>query len=787
MRAIDRKLARDLWHLRGQALAIALVMACGVATYVMFLATLDSLQVTRAEVYRTLRFAEVFAPLTRAPERVAARIAEIPAVDRVDTRVVAPVTIDVSGFAEPITGLITSLPAQGEPLLNRLFLKSGRSVEPGRDDEVVASEAFAEAHGLEPGDALAVTIKGRRKRLTLVGTAVSPEHIAQLRPGGVFPDFKRYGVLWMAREPLAAAFEMEGAFNHVVLTLARGASAQAVIDPLDDLLRPYGGGGAVARADQLSNRFLSDELRQLENSSRLFPYIFLGVAAFLLNVVVTRLVGTQREQIAALKAFGYGNGAVGLHFLKLVLVITMTGALIGIGAGAWLTRVMGEIYMGFFRLPWLEYRLPVGVIGGALAASLAAGALGTLVAVRAAVRLRPAEAMRPEPPAVYRRTLIERGGIGRVFTAPTRMILRHLGHRPGKTALAGLGIAMAVAILMTGRFQEDTVTFMMDLHFGLSQREDLAVSFVEPTSRRAVHELTALPGVEHSESFRSVGVRLRNGHRSQRTAILGVEPDSTLKRLFDTELRQLELPRSGLVLSDYLAGLLAVRPGEQLTVEVLEGERLVREVAVAAVVRQYLGVSGYMDLDALNRLLGEGAAISGAYLTVEPGTAQSVYAALKDRPRIAGTTVRVQEIHNFRRIMDETMLFWTALATVFAALIAVGVVYNSARIALTERSRDLATLRVLGFTRGEISYILLGELAFLTLAAIPPGLFIGRLLCGYIAAMVESDLYRIPLILEPDTYAFAAAVVLAASALSALVVRRRLDRLDLVAVLKTRE
>lgn len=796
MRALDRKMWRDLWQLKGQALAIALVLASGVATYVMFLSTMDTLKATRADVYRSYRFADVFASLTRAPERLRERIAAIPGVERLDTRVVAPVTIDIAGFAEPITGVITSVPDQGEPQLNRLYLKSGRGVVAGRDNEVIVSEAFASAHRLVPGDRLSVIIRGRRKTLTIVGTAISPEYISQLRPGGVFPDFKRYGVLWMARTPLGYANDMQGAFNSVVLRLVPGphmaTREQDVIDRLDTLLAPYGGFGAYGREDQASNRFLSEEFKQLENSSTLFPVIFLGVAAFLLNVVITRLISTQREQIAALKAFGYGNLQIAVHYLKLVMSIVLFGVLLGLAAGAWLTRELAEIYMGFFRLPYLLFHFPPLVVVSAVMISLFAGFLGTVFAVRGAVRLQPAQAMRPEAPVLYRKSTLEAGVLERVrlgwlLSGGARMILRHLGHRPLKSLLTVVGIAFACAIMTTGRFQDDTVNYMMHVHFGLSQREDVAVSFVEPTSYRVINELRSLPGVEYGEVYRAVVVRLRHGHRSYRTAIKGMEHGGELQRLLDTDLRTIRLPRDGLVLTDYLGKLLGLHVGDKVTVEVLEGRRQARQVPVVGLVKQYLGVSGYMDLAALNRLLGEGNAISGAYLSIDSHQADAIYAQLKDMPRIAGTTVREQEIRNFRRIMEETMLFWTLVATVFAVLIAFGVVYNSARITLTERSRELASLRVLGFTRGEISYILLGELAVLTLMAIPLGLLIGRGLCGLIALQVESDLYRIPLIIKPDTYAFAAAVVLVAATVSALLVRRRLDRLDLVAVLKTKE
>lgn len=768
-------------------MAIALVIASGIATYVMSLSTLESLLLTRNTYYRDYRFAEVFASLKRAPESLASRIGEIPGVARVETRVVASVSLDVAGFADPVSGLLVSVPDFGEPLLNRLYLGQGRMVQPERDDEAVVHEAFAQAHGLKTGDTLRAVINGRRKRLRIVGVALSPEYIYQLAPGSIVPDFKRFGVLWMARTPLASAYDMESAFNDVVLTLAPRAPLEDVLDRLDTLLDRYGGQGAYGRKDQVSHHFLAEELRQLETLATLFPIIFFGVAAFLLNVVVTRMIGQQREEIAALKAFGYSNLDVGLHYVKLVIVVVLIGILIGVAGGVWLGRGLSGVYMEFYRFPFLRYELRPAVVAAATLISIGVAVLGTLRSVRAAARLPPAEAMRPEPPGVYREALIERIGLKGLLSQPTRMIERHIERSPAKTLLSVVGIALACGIMMTGRFPRDSFDYMIDVQFRLSQHEDLAVTFVEPTSWRALHSLVSLPGVTYAEVYRAVPVRLEFEHRSYRTSIQSIEPDAHLQRLLDVDLQPINVPPEGVVLTDHLAKILGVHPGDWLTVEVLEGNRPVRRLPVVALAKQYIGVFGYMQRAALNRLMREGNAISGANLAVDPLHQSEVYAQLKETPRIAATTIRKQSVASFQKLQAEMVLFFTFVATLLGATIAFGVVYNTARIALAERSRELASLRVLGFTRWEISYILLGELGVITLAAIPPGFLVGNLLCAYLVSQMQTDLYRVPLILSPSTYAFAAAVVLGSACVSALAVRGKLDHLDLVAVLKTKE
>jgi putative ABC transport system permease protein len=787
MKALNRKLWRDLWHMKGQALAIALVIVSGVATFVMFISTMDTLNMTRDAFYRDYGFAEVFASLKRAPERIRERIEEIPGVDKVETRVIADVKLDITGYPEPVTARLVSIPGDSGPHLNRLFLRKGRLVDPWRDDEVVVSEAFADAHGFSPGNTFGAVINGRWKTLVITGIALSPEFVLQVKPGAISPDYSRYGILWMSRYALEKAYDMDGAFNDVVMTLARGARVEDVLVRLDEVLSRYGGLGSYSRKDQMSNRFLTEEFRQLQRSAEIFPTIFIGVSAFLLNVVISRTVSTQREQAAALKAFGYSNLQIGIHYVKLVVVIALLGIAGGIVVGIWLGKGLGGIYMEYYRFPYLHFELQPGVALTAAAITLGAAVSGTIHSVWKASRLPPAEAMRPEPPARYRKTVIEYFMPAGLLSQPSRMIARNIERKPVKSFLSVVGIGFACAIMITGGFFSDAVDFMVDIQFKRSHKEDITVTFTEPTSRKALYELQGMRGVGHAEVFRSVPVRMRHRHLVYRTSVQGIERGNRLSLLLDTDLNEVELPPAGIVLTDYLGGILGVGPGDVLTLEVLEGSRPVLQVPVAGLVSQYIGVNGYMDLNALNRLMREGNAVSGAYLAIDTLYQEEIYKNLLEMPRVAGAAVRKDEIRNFYETQAESMLFFTFVASVLAGVIAFGVVYNSARINLAERSHELASLRVLGYTRGEISYILLGELGLLTLAAIPLGFFIGRALSSYIAKALESDLFRIPVAIEPATFALAAAVVLVSAAVSGLIVRHRLDHLDLVAVLKTKE
>ncbi len=787
MLAIDKKLWRELWELRMQALAIAMVIVGGVSIFIMSLSTLDSLYETRAAYYRGHHFADVFANLKRAPLALLQRIESIRGVDKVESRVVAYVSVDVPGFEDPVSGHLLSLPDNSRGLLNQIYIRKGRLFEPGRDNEVLLSIEFASAHKLEPGDKIHATINGRRKTLTIVGLVMSPEYIYQIAPGALFPDYKRYGVMWMARKPLATAYDMDGAFNNVTLTLSKDTDEQEVIDRLDELLKPYGGTGAIAQEEQLSNRFLSEELKQQETVATIFPVIFFGVAAFLLNVVISRLVSLQREQIAGLKAFGYSNFAVGLHYTKLVILIVGFGVIIGIAVGIWMGQGLSNIYMTFFSMPFMIYTLKPGVIIASVLISMGVAILGTLYAVRNAAMLPPAQAMRPEPPSIYHATIIERLGLQRWFTQPTRMIFRHIERHPFKAILTMLGLAMSCGVMVVSGFQEGAIDHMIEVRYGLSQRDDMMITYTEPTSQRSVYSLRDVQGIEHVEGFRDVPARLRFEHRSYLTSVTGVQPEGKLMRLLDSDLKVITVPSHGIVLTDYLAQILRIQPGDLLTIEVLEGQRPVVQVPVAGTAKQDMGMNAYLQRATLNRLLKEGDAISGAFLKVDERYQRNVYRELKNMPRIAGVIEQESAIDAFYENVAQTILFYTFVTTLLGGIIAFGVVYNSMRIALSERSRELASLRVLGFERGEVAYILLGEMGVLTLVAIPVGLLFGFGLCAYMAYAFDTDLYRVPLVLGLHVYAFAALVVIISTLLSALLIWRNISQLDMVAVLKTKE
>ena len=785
--ALNRKLLRDLLAMKGQAFAIAMVVAAGVTMYVTYLATFDSLYRTRDAYYEQQRFGDVFASLKRAPLRVAGEIASIPNVSAVETRVVANVTLDLEGVDEPASGRLVSVPSHRRPLVNDLFLRRGRWIERGRSDEVLASEGFMMANKLEIGDRVPAVLNGRLRQLTVVGVALSPEFIYSIRPGELVPDDRRFGIFWMGEEALAAAFDMEGGFNDVVLAVAPGASTDEVIARVDRILEPYGGLGAIPRALQMSNWAVQNELAQLQTFGFMLPLIFMLVAAFILNVALTRALALQRTQIASLKALGYSNQAIGWHYLKWSLAIGLIGIVIGGVAGTFLGNLVIGLYNTFFRFPVLLFNVPPNVVLGATAMTLLSATAGAFTAVRRAASLPPAEAMRPEGPARYRRSVFETPLVSRHLGTAGRMVLRNVMRNPLRAAASVFGIAFAVAILTISFVFDDAIDRLLRTQFWEAERQDVTVNFIEPRDESARYALERLPGVVAVETQRTVAARIRSGYRDRYLAITGVSLNPRFKRIVDREGREIRMPPSGVVLSLMLADVLGVTPGDDISIEVLEGQRPTRRVQVTGVVDDIMGLSAYMDLTALHHMMREGDVANSALLLIDQAQEVQLASELKTTPAVAGAGFKRAVLQTFRDVMAANMNVSILINLIFAGIIAFGVVYNSARVSLSERSRELASLRVLGFTRAEISLILMGELALITLLALPVGALLGYSLAVAMTGLFDSEVYRFPLDVTRQAVALAFLGTIAASIFSGLVVRRRLDHLDLVGVLKVSE
>lgn len=786
MRALDRKMLRDLWRIWAQALAIALVLGCGIMVLVGATATQATLVATQAAYYERQRLADVFAGATRAPASIVEAAALIPGVAQAEGRIVFQAVLDIEGMAEPASGLVMSLPAAGAGL-NVPLLRRGRLPDPGRADEVALAEPFAEIHGLIPGSRFRGVLNGQLRELTVTGWVLSPEFVYTMPPGAMMPDDRRYGLIWMGEAAAAAANDMSGAVNDVTLRLARGADERAVIDALDRLLDPYGGTGAHGRDRQVSHAFLNGELQQLGVMATFLPPVFLVVAAFLVNMVLGRLIAMERAQIGLMKALGYDRSAIAWHYLKLALLIGLIGVLAGWSFGWWMADAMIRLYGDFFRFPFILRDWAPWALAVSAAAGMGTAVLGGLRAVWSSLKLPPAEAMQPPAPPAFARGRADRALAALRLRQTTMMIFRSILRWPGRAAITLCGVSASVGLLVMSYFMFDAIDLLSDSVFQQANRQQVTLMLAPARPVAAVQDALHLPGVLAAEGAYAVPVRAIHGHLARLTALQGHFPDADLARVVDDAGRVVVLPPEGVVLPQMLARVLDVAPGDVLRLEMLAPPRAVLHLPVAEVIPQGMGQEIHLSAAALFAAMDSAPQVNLIHLAVQSDRMEALNAAIKLTPAVAGLSDWAEVRRQFDATLSENMLTMVSIYTLIGLLIAVGVIYNAARIQLSERSYELASLRVLGFTRAEVAYVLVGEMMLLTLAAIPLGWLAGYGLAQGLARAMSTDLVQVPFHITRRTFALAGLAVFLAALGSVLLVRRRLDRVDLASALKARD
>ncbi len=787
MSPLTKKLGRDLWRIKGQAAAIAMVIALGVLMQVMQSGLVVSLDETRRAYYERYRLADVFAPVTRAPERVARELRNIPGVSAVETRIVGQALIDVPEMPLPIRARAVSLSEARTTRLNDVYLTDGRMFEGDRPDEAVVLQSFAKAHDLTPGDRITATMNGARRTFEIVGFATSPEFLFTAPPGEMVPDDSRFAVLWMSRPAMEAAYDLDGAFNEALISLSRDGETAEVLRAVDQLLDKFGGLGAFPLADLASNKFVSEEINGLRQTSATVPPVFMAVAAFLLYIVISRMVESEREEIGLMKAFGYSDLEVGSHYLKMIMVIAGGGAFVGGVLGIAAGRALIDVYLIYYKFPFLVFQLDLLSFVLGFSASILASSVGGLLVLRRVFALTPAVAMRAAAPPDYSRS----GQVGKALASyldqPTRMVLRRLTRQPvrmaGAVAGVGAGVALSAAMASILTSFDD----MMDLTFDIMDRSDVTVSFINPVSDQSLFDIQSINGVIETEPVRIVPVIFQNGLITYRGAINGLVESPRLNRAVDNAERTINMREDGVILSTGLAGTLDIRAGDWLTVDVREGRRPVLRLPVVAISEGLMGSPAYMEISALNRALNEPGRISGAFLRTDADQVDETYSRLKDMPMVAGVSMKSESRTAFQKVMNQGAGAMRYIMALIAGIITFGVIYNAARVAQAERSRDLAALRVLGFTRAEVAFVLLGELAVVTLLALPLGALGGYGLSFAVSKGFSTDLYQIPANFSLTSFGQATVIVVAAAILSGWLVKRSVDRSDLVLALKTRE
>jgi putative ABC transport system permease protein len=788
---LDRKLLREVRGSGALLLAITTIMAVGVMCFIYMRTAYYNLSLAKFRYYAQCRMADFWIEVKKVPLADVERIAELPGVTGIRPRIQFFATVDLERVRTPLNGLVLSLPDRREAMINDIVIQSGGYFTDRKDAEVIVNSAFARRHRIHPGQTIHLLLNNRRQELQVVGTAISSEFVYLVSPGSIAPDPEHFGVFYLKRSFAEEVFDFEGAANQVVGTLdpAHRERPTEILRRMEVMLEPYGVNTSYGVRTQASNQFLSDEIRGLGVFSTIMPTIFLGVAALVLNLLMVRLIDQQRLTIGTLKAIGYGDAQIFVHYTKFAMALGFFAALVGMGLGYGMSHMVTNIYKMFYEFPNLENQVFPGTYAGGLGVAMACAVVGSLQAARAALRLNPAEAMRPKPPVQGGAIWLERfPRLWHRLSFGWRLVLRNVFRNRLRSAVGVFSTALGAGLLVCGFILASAIAYLINFQFQLVTKSDVDLRFKDERGRPALLEAAALPGVELAEPQFDVSCTFINGPHRRRGGISGLVPDGRLTIPRDLEGRAIRIPPVGLAMSRKLAEILHLARGDLVTVLPTRGLREELRVPVAELSDSYIGLAVYADIRYLSRLMGEELAVTGVQLAVDDDalSRDSLYREIKQLPAVQSVNIRGDVIRNLEFIV-ETQRIFIFFVVLFAGVIFFSTLLNSSLIGLAERRREVATLRVLGYNELQVGGLFLRESLVLNSLGTLLGLPLGYSLALVLSRVYDTETFRFPLVSPPWVWFAAVGMAIVFALVAHAVVQWSVHRLDWLDASKTKE
>ncbi len=792
MRPLHRKLLRDVWQSRGTLAIVVMIIAIGTSSLVGLGSAHRILGLSQAEYYRQCHFADFWINVKKAPLTEVERIARMPEILEVQGRVVFDVLVDLPEQNQPITGRLLSTPVRNaDRALNGIHLVSGSGFSDDRDEEVIISDTFAEAHDLQLGDRIHIILNRRREAFVIVGTAISPEYVYMVRgPGDLVPDKEHFGVFYIKQDYARDVLGFRDAFNELTGRVTAGSEDQldTLLEKIDRSLSPYGVLETVPRERQASHRFLSDEIAGLWATATVMPLIFLAVAALVLNIIMIRLAQRQRTTIGTLKAMGYSNRQILGHYLSFGVVIGILGGLIGCGLGLLMALGMIEMYKLFFQFPHFVFRVYPDLLGIGILVSVVFAVFGTVRGVLEVLRLAPAEAMRPKPPERGGRIFLERFPLlWKCFDFHTQMALRNVFRNRIRTLTGVISTALSISLIFMSLVLYDSFLYMIDYQFEQVAHSDVDVGLREEKSIAALWEIRQLPGVDYAEPILGLRCDMAHGRHHRRVSITGLASGHRLTTPMQSGGKPIEIPSQGIVLSKKLAELLDAHIGDTLEVTPVRGYRVTKRVPVASIVESFLGMDCYADQKYLSGVVGEAYAVNSVQLSVNPAQMQEFFKAVKRRPNIQGVSVREDAKENIQKTVIDTSGFSIGIMVCLAGAIAFGSTLNNSLVEIGDRMSEISTLRVLGYRPYQVAGLLMRQTIATFLVGLILAFPLGYAMVHGLASAYDSELYRIPVIIRPMVAVNTIVLSVLFVAIAELIVYRQITKLDWLEGVKVKE
>lgn len=785
-----RKMFRDLWENRGAYVACIIIILIGLMIFTSYSKVIDNLIMAQQTFYKSQNFADGFIELEEMPYDEAVTLGSIRGIDSIQGRMVKDVRVLFSGSTENVYLRLVSMDTSQDKILNDVMLIQGSPLD-AKELNIWVDNKFFEANNLELNQEILVIAAGKKKDLRVVGMGRSPEFIYAMRTSSdIFPTPQTFGIAYMPLEIMKNIFSEGGNINNIVFTLKPGFLYEDVEEEIKPELTKYGLKSIVSRKDQLSHLLLTEELKGIKSVARSLPTLFLGIAGMILFITLKRMIERQRGQIGILKAFGYTRKEIMLHYLSYAVFIGSIGGILGSAAGTALSYPFTTMYEMFFNMPGLEGSITYSYFLTGTAFSLFFSVIAGYSGARGALSLEPAEAMRPPAPIIGKEAFLERIRVfWNMLTVQGRMAVRNISRHPGRTVFMFLGIMFTFALLSLPWTMKDLSDKMLIDQYEKVQTYNIKIPLAAPLKQKEIErELSRYPGVKILETMTEVPITLKNKWLQKDVVLLGLIQNSQLYHILDKEGKEVPLPKDGILLSERLAELLDAGSGSEITLEsqLMKDPERKAAITVTGVIPQIMGINAYMDINSAQELIGQGRIATAIILDMNEEHVPS----LREDYRNAGTINGIESSTQLLEQSKELMASFNAAIVVmvfFGMVTGFAIIYNASLVTLSERSRDLATMLVLGMTPREVLSVVTFEQWFIGIFGMLAGVPLTKMLLVGMAQSFNNDIYTMPSTTSGVSFIIALVFTVISIWLAQQIAARKISAFDLVEVLKDRE
>lgn len=782
---------RDVLARKGQFIALIVLVALGIASYVGFVDAYRNLTVSADTAYEDLKMADFTVSVVSAPLGVVHKVLSVPGVHAAEGRLVVDTGMQITDDNQGTVRVI-GVPAGRRPAVNDLLLEKGRYVASGEEAGGLLHTRFAQATGRGVGSHLTIHADGATVEVPIIGIVASPEYIFPVRSKGEIPAIDEFTVLYMSSHEMERIFRRQSQVNDIAVIVEPGTDPGVVAERVEHALESYTVLQTVQRPDQPSYAALAEEIKQNQSIAGIMPGLILVISALSLYIALSRLVQSQRGEIGLAKALGYSNTALLGHYLLFSMIIAVGGAVLGFAGGWLLGSYTTQMYIDLLHIPYLTNGLYPDVLAASLIMSAVACVSAGIIPAFASARIAPAKAMHSDPNLAVkggRLPLVERlfgWAMPRSFVF--RLPLRNVFRQRRRSLYTVVGIAFAVLLTFATMAMYDSINWLLNDYFETTERWDMSVAFEEPVSDAQVREIARWDGVRTVQPALGVPIKITSGDVPYEGVVTAIEPTSDFhgfKVLEGAEI-PVTLARGGLVMPETLTRKLGIALGDTVVIDTPYRDDDVTLV-VDSITDESLGAPMYTSMGAGAELIGSSTRRYNAlYLSVSDRFAEQLKDDLYDLPSVAQVMVKDQISAMFKDMMSFSYFFF-GLLLAFGFLMGFVVIYTTFTANVLERTREIATMRTIGEDTGSLALMVTLENVFLAIAGVPLGLWLGALVAGGMMESLSSDVYNFPLTIYPRTYV----LVVVASVLVLLVSEvppiRRILKLDLAEATKVIE